>query len=103
MAEYHERAVALAEALAARGVTCFPEPPHTNAFRLLVPFAPDDVVRRVVEVMESEKLFVTPPWEPADVPGWSWTEFTVGPATMEVSVAAAADKLAAVLLGPAVG
>ena len=50
--------------------------------------------------MERERLAVTPPWgDSEDVPGWSWTEFTVGPATMEWSPDDAVDVLARVLLG----
>jgi hypothetical protein len=50
--------------------------------------------------MERERLGVTPPWkDSADVPGWSWTEFTVGPATMEWSPDRVAHLLARVLLG----
>jgi hypothetical protein len=55
---------------------------------------------RVVTVMERERLAVTPPWgDSEDVPGWSWTEFTVGPATMDWSPGDAVDVLARVLLG----
>jgi hypothetical protein len=31
------------------------------------------------------------------VPGWSWAEFTVGPGTMEWTVAEVANRLAEVL------
>ena len=99
MAEYHERAVVMAELLAAKGIRTFPERPQCNAFRLFVE-APGEVVsERVVTVMESELVAVTPPWEDSDdVPGWSWTEFTVGSATMEWSGQDAVDLLARVLL-----
>jgi threonine aldolase len=100
MAEYHARALEMAELLAEAGIRTFPQRPHCNAFRLLVE-APDDVLtERVVTVMESERLAVTPPWRASeDVPGWSWTEFTVGPATMHWSASDATDLLARVLLG----
>ena len=100
MAEYHERAVVMAELLADKGIRTFPERPQCNAFRLFVE-APDEVVsERVVTVMESEFLAVTPPWgDSDDVPGWSWTEFTVGPATMEWTPDEAVDVLGRVLLG----
>jgi threonine aldolase len=100
MAEYHERAVELAALLAAKGIRTFPERPHCNAFRVFVEAPGDVMTERVVTVMERERLAVTPPWRDSeDVPGWSWTEFTVGPATMESSPEAAVDLLARVLLG----
>jgi len=100
MAAYHDRAVAMAELLAATGIRTFPERPHCNAFRLLVEAPGDVVMERVVTVMERERLAVTSPWgDSEDVPGWSWTEFTVGPATMEWSPDEAVDVLARVLLG----
>ena len=100
MAEYHQRALQMAELLAAKGFRTFPRQPHCNAFRLFVE-APGDVMsERVVTVMESERLGVTPPWrDSVDVPGWSWTEFTVGSATMEWSPERAVHVLARVLLG----
>ena len=86
MAEYHERAVALAERMAAHGIRVSPSPPHTNAFRIHVERDADDVNERRVAAMEAEHLALTPPWRAADVPGWSWTEFGVGPATTEWDV-----------------
>ena len=86
MAEYHERAVALAERMAAHGIRVSPSPPHTNAFRIHVEREADDVNERRVAAMEAEHLALTPPWRAADVPGWSWTEFGVGPATTEWDV-----------------
>lgn len=100
MAEYHQRALELAELLAARGIRTFPGRPHSNAFRLFIEAPGDTVTERVVAVMERERLMVTPLWgDSEDVPGWSWSEFTVGPATMEWSAEDAADLLAGVLLG----
>ena len=100
MAEYHQRAVEMAELLAVRGIRTFPRRPHCNAFRIFVEAPGDVVAERVVVVMERERLAVTPPWgDSEDVPGWSWTEFTVGPATMEWSAAGAVDLLVRVLHG----
>lgn len=99
MAEYHERAVAMAELLATKGIRTLPERPHCNAFRLIVEASGAAVTERVVTVMERERLAVTPTWRNSDdVPGWSWTEFTVGPATMEWGAQEAVDLLARVLL-----
>src|SRR5450759_4765484 len=100
MAEYHERAVVMAELLTAKGIHTFPEIPHCNAFRIFVEATADAVTERVVTVMERERLAVTPQWQDSeDVPGWSWTEFTVGPATMERSPDEAVGELVRVLLG----
>jgi hypothetical protein len=90
----------MAELLAAKGIRTFPGRPHCNAFRLFVEAPGDVVTERVVTVMERERLAVTPPWgDSDDVPGWSWAEFTVGPATMDWSPGHAVDVLAGVLLG----
>ena len=100
MAEYHQRAVEMAELLAARGIRTFPDRPHCNAFRLFLEVPGDVVTERVVAVMERERLAVTPQWgDSEDVPGWSWTEFTVGPATMQWSADEAVEVLARVVLG----
>ena len=100
MAEYHERALQMADLLAAKGIRTFPQPPHSNAFRLFVEAPGDVVTERVVAVMERERFAVTPQWRDSeDVPGWSWTEFTVGPATMQWSADEAVEVLARVLLG----
>ena len=99
MAEYHERAKELAMALCERGFSTMPQTPHVNAFRLLAPVVADEATTRVVTILEEERLQLTPPWAPSDVPGWSWTELTVGPDTMEWTVADAAERLVAVVFG----
>ena len=93
MAEYHERAVILAERLAAHGIRVSPSPPHTNAFRIHVEREADDVNERRVVAMEREHLALTPPWRAADVPGWSWTELGVGPATTQWDVEEVVETL----------
>lgn len=98
MAEFHERAQELAAELGSRGVRVHPSPPHTNAFRIFLDHDADTLSERVVEAMEQERLAVTPLWQPSEVPGWAWTEFTVGPATMELGVEEVADTLVRVLL-----
>ena len=42
---------------------------------------------------------ISPPWSDSPVPGCSWTEFTVGPATVAWDVDEAAGLLADVVLG----
>ncbi len=99
MAEFHDRARELAATMEARGIRVHPSPPHTNAFRILVDGDADVLSERVVEVMQQEQLAVSPLWHPSDVPGWAWTEFTVGPATTEWPVDDCVETLARVVLG----
>jgi threonine aldolase len=95
--DYHACAQTFAAELKARGVRVFPDPPHTNAFRLFAPVEHAGLNERLVEFMEAERTALTPPWEAADVPGWSWTEFTVGPATLSWPVPEAVDVLCGVV------
>lgn len=99
MAEYHRCAVLLASRLEARGIRVTPQPPHTNAFRVHVERAVDDLNERRVAAMEREHVRLSPPWSGSDVPGWSWTELVVGPATTEWDLDEAADALARVFMG----
>lgn len=99
MAEFHHRAGELAVQLEARGLRVHPSPPHTNAFRIHVEGEADAVNERMVGVMEREHVAVTRLWSRADVPGWAWTEFTVGPATMGWEVDEVVDQLERVALG----
>ncbi len=94
MAEYHERAVLLAQRLEARGIRVTPQPPHTTAFRIHVEGEVPDLDERRVVAMEREQVRLSPPGAASTTPGWSWTELTVGPATMQWDVDEAADALA---------
>ena len=98
MAEYHERAVVLAQRLEAHGIRVSPSPPHTTAFRIHVPRAVHDLDERRVVAMEREHVALTPRWAASDVPGWSWTELGVGPATMDWDVDEAARTLVRVFV-----
>lgn len=93
MWEYHEGAVELAAALKGAGLVVFPDPPHANAFRLHIEENHEVLLTRLCEFMESERLVVSPPWQQADIPGWSRTELTVGPATLDWSVDEAVEQL----------
>lgn len=97
MGEFHDRAVELAAALEAKGFRVFPQPPHANAFQIYVDQPEDVMNERIVRVLEREKAALLSPMEAGSMPGTSWTEFTVGAATMGWSVAEAADALAALL------
>jgi threonine aldolase len=97
MAEFHTRAGELAKELTAAGFRVYPEPPHTNAFRV---FAERDAVRlntAAVERMERTRESICPGWTAADVPGWSWTEVAVGPVTMDWPVREAVEALSELL------
>ena len=99
MAARYHRARELVAAFVVRGITVFPDPPHTNAFRISAPVPDDVVMTRLRAFMEAEKTALSPPWSNSEIPGWSWTEFTVGPSTLEWDVDEAADLLADVVLG----
>ena len=98
MAEYHSRAIELAAQMEARGIRVSPSPPHTNAFRIHVQREVADLDERRVAAMEGEHLALSPRWSAADVPGWSWTEFAVGPATMQWDVDEAIEALVRVFV-----
>lgn len=101
MGEYHQRALELATALQDKGLRAFPERPHTNAFRVVAQAPAEQVNERVVALMEDRGVALTPPWRDSeDVPGWSWTELTVGPATMGWDVPEAVDALVGTVLDP---
>lgn len=99
MAEYHERALLLAQRLGARGIRVTPQPPHTNAFRIHVEREVADLDERRVVAMERDQVRLSPPWSASTTPGWSWTELTVGPATMQWDVDDAADALVRAYVG----
>ena len=98
MAEYHQRAVALAQRLEAHGIRVSPSPPHTTAFRIHVQRVVDDLDERRVVAMEREHVALTPPWRASDVPGWSWAEIGVGPATTDWDLDEAARTLVRVFV-----
>jgi len=82
MGELHERAVELAAALQAVGYRVFPEPPHTNSFRVYAPRPAEEIEQATVRRMEATRESVANSWQPADVPGWSRVELVVTPDTL---------------------
>jgi threonine aldolase len=86
MDDLHQRAVEVAMALQSEGFRVFPEPPHTNSFRLYAPRSAESIEQAAVERMERTREAVCGPWQPADVPGWSWVELVMTPATLEWEV-----------------
>ena len=99
MPEYAARARELAAGLSTLdGVRVLPEPPHTNAFRLLVDVEHDSLLEAGLRIAETQHLALVLGWAAADVPGWSVTEITAGDATLAWSVdeqvAGLADQIA---------
>ena len=86
MGDLHQRAVELSMALQSEGFRVFPEPPHSNSFRLYAPRAAEAIELSAVERMETTRESICGRWQPADVPGWSWVELVVLPATLEWQV-----------------
>ncbi|NEA35228.1 beta-eliminating lyase-related protein [Streptomyces sp. SID13031] len=83
MGELHQRAIELAEALQSTGFRVFPEPPHTNSFRVFAPRPADVMELAAVRRMEATRESLTYTWQRADVPGWSWVELVVTPGTLQ--------------------
>jgi threonine aldolase len=85
-AEYAARARRIAEALAhLPGVRVFPEPPHTNAFVVFIEVPTDGLREAALRLAESTGVWALAPVTPAEVPGWTATEFVVGEAMADWS------------------
>jgi threonine aldolase len=97
MGEFYQRAVELAAALQEVGYRVFPDPPQTNSFRLYAPRSAEEIEEAAVARMKSTREELSPTWQPADVPGWSWTELVVSSATLEWGVDEAATSLGELL------
>lgn len=83
MGELHQRAVELAGALQSTGFRVFPEPPHTNSFRVYAPRVAEEIELAAVRRMEATRESISYTWQAADVPGWSWVELVVTPGTLQ--------------------
>jgi threonine aldolase len=97
MGELHEWAVELAVSLQSLGYRVFPEPPHTNSFRIYAPRPAEKIEAAAVRRMEATREAVSATWQPADVPGWSWIEFVVTPDTLQWQVDEAAKAFGELL------
>ncbi|TCC44525.1 threonine aldolase [Kribbella capetownensis] len=86
MGDLYQRAVELSMALQSEGFRVFPEPPHTNSFRVYAPQAADTIETAAVQRMETTREAICGRWQPADVPGWSWIELVVAPHTLDWQV-----------------
>jgi threonine aldolase len=99
MGEYLAWARALAEALAAHGVTTFPEVPHINTF-LVYADQPDGAVNeRLLAFADREGTVLCGPFRSAEVPGSSVAELAVYSAAVEHDPAQVAGWLADVVGG----
>ena len=87
MPEYAARARDLAAGLSALdGVRVNPDPPHTNAFQLYVDVPHESLAEAGLRIAEETQVALVLGWDAADVPGWGWTEITVGDATLAWSL-----------------
>ncbi|MEU4195934.1 beta-eliminating lyase-related protein [Kribbella sp. NPDC026611] len=87
MDDLYQRAIEVATALQSEGFRVFPEPPHTNSFRVYAPRGADEIEAAAVARMERTRESISGAWQPADVPGWSWVELAMTPASLEWQVA----------------
>ncbi|MFC6707570.1 threonine aldolase family protein [Flexivirga alba] len=99
MAEYHDRAVEIAALLDERGVRVIPDPPHTRDFVIYAAGDPETLNENVIGVLERDRVLTVRGWMSADVPGWSWTEISVGSATMQWTAREVADVIGSVIPG----
>jgi len=86
MDDLYQRAVELSMALQSEGFRVFPEPPHTNSFRVYAPRAAESIELSAIERMERTRESICGPWQAADVPGWSWIELVVTPNALDWQV-----------------
>ena len=79
------------------GLTCFPDPPHINTFLVYAAGDADLVNERLLGFLERERVALSGPWRPADVPGRIVTELFVHPGTLAHDPAAVAAWFADVV------
>lgn len=99
MAEYHDRASEIAALLTQHGLRTTPGTPHTREFVLHAEGDPNTLAENTLRLLEDEHVLTARGWRPADVPGWSWTELSVGSATMDWTAQEVADALASIVGG----
>jgi len=80
--DYVRHAQTVAAALAVLpGARVYPEPPHTQRFRLWLPHPADALDAAALALAEQEKVWFATGWQETGVPGVAMTEITVsGPA-----------------------
>ncbi len=72
----HARTVAAALATLP-GARVYPEPPHTQRFRLVLPGGADALNDAALALAEEEKVWFAAFWQDTEVPGQAMTEITV--------------------------
>jgi threonine aldolase len=72
----HARGVAAALATLP-GARVYPDPPHTQRFRLWLPGAAEALNDAALELAEQEKVWFAALWQDTEVPGLAVTEITV--------------------------
>ena len=84
MAAYGARAQELAAGLdSVDGVRVYPNPPHTNVFRVFADVPVEALEEATLRAMETDHVALAYWWRPAEVPGWTMTELNVGDATLD--------------------
>jgi threonine aldolase len=82
--EYVRHARTVAAALAALpGARVYPEPPHTQRFRLWLPRPARALNDAALELAEDEKVWFVAGWQETNVPGMAMTEITVATPALE--------------------
>lgn len=97
MPRYHERAIALAEALSTLpGITIRPNPPHTNMMQVYLQGERELLQTAMLDVSEETGVFMFQRLHPTMIPGMQIAELSVGDATLDIDVAEAAGLFEAV-------
>jgi threonine aldolase len=99
MAEYAAWARSLAAALTERGLKVNPDPPHTNTFLLFAESAREDLVGRLIDFMERERVQPCGGWWESRVPGTVMTEVAVHDAALQHDPDQVAEWIAEIALG----
>ncbi len=98
MAQYHDRAVEIAAALAPlAGLDLLPHPPHTNMMHLFLRGENDRLRDAALDLAAETGIWTFDRLAPTPLPALHKVELTVGDATMDLSVAEIAGLLGAIL------
>lgn len=81
-------------------VTVQPAVPHINTFLLYAAGDPDEVNRRLLEMVTEDALAFSLPWRAADEPGRVVTEVTVAHNALDLDPEDIAGRFAALLADP---
>ncbi len=85
MADYHQKAVDIAEALRPlANVEIVPDPPHTNMMHLFLRADRQRLVDAALDLSEDTGIWITDRLAPAPIPAYSRQEWTVGDATLVI-------------------